>query len=286
LKKAGENFKLNPHYQTIHDERRAGEAEVIAGETYLPRNSGVWIVSAKRQDSDLVESNLKSPGKKAKGRFRVISEKNRTLTLPRFHQALDFLKGRDPDLRRVLSRLGPPPMWKRAPGFPTLVQIILEQQVSLASARAAFHRLLQTVPVLTPEEFLKLDGPTLKQIGFSRQKARYSRHLAESINRGILNLERLKRMDDEQARAELIKIPGIGRWTADIYLLMALRRPNVWPAGDLALVSAVQQVKGLGKPPSLRDLEDLSRIWEPWKAVAARIFWHQYLNAPGKNKKA
>ncbi len=233
----------------------------------------------------MVGSNLKSHGKKINGRSRVASGKNRPLSLPRFHQALDFLKGRDPDLRRVLSRLGPPPLWKRAPGFPTLVQIILEQQVSLASARAAFHRLLQAVPVLTPKEFLKLDEVTLKQIGFSRQKARYCRHLAESIDRGSLNLEGLKRMDDERVRAELIKIPGIGRWTADIYLLMALRRPNVWPAGDLALVSAVQQVKRLGTPPSLQDLEDLSRTWEPWRAVAARVFWHHYLSRQSRNKK-
>lgn len=195
-----------------------------------------------------------------------------------FHQALNILKNRDTDLGKVLSRLGPPPLWKRDPGFLTLVQIILEQQVSLSSARAAFNRLLQAVPVLTPKEFLKLDLKTLKQIGFSRQKAYYCRLLAESIISGSLNLEGLKKMDDDQARIELIKIKGIGRWTADIYLLMALRRPDIWPIGDLALTAAVQQVKGLKARPSLHELEDLSRAWEPWRAVAARIFWHHYLN--------
>ncbi len=208
----------------------------------------------------------------------MISKKIKPLTQPVFNQALNILKNRDTDLGKVLSTLGPPPLWKRDPGFSTLVQIILEQQVSLSSARAAFNRLLQAVPVLTPEEFLKLDLKTLKQIGFSRQKAYYCRHLAESIISGSLNLEGLRKMDDDQARAELIRIKGIGRWTADIYLLMALRRPDIWPIGDLALTAAVQQVKGLKARPSLQELETLSLAWEPWRAVAARIFWHHYLN--------
>ena len=195
-----------------------------------------------------------------------------------FLKALIILKNRDNDLGEILATLGPPPMWKREPGFPTMVQIILEQQVSLSSARAAFHKLMQTVSILNPEEFLKLDGKTLKQIGFSRQKAYYCHHLAESIRSGFLNLGGLSKMEDEQARTELIKIKGIGRWTADIYLLMALRRPDVWPIGDLALATAVQRVKGLRARPSSKEQEILSRAWVPWRAVAARIFWHHYLN--------
>ncbi len=196
-----------------------------------------------------------------------------------FHQALNILKDRDSDLGAVLAALGPPPLWKRDPGFPTLVQIILEQQVSLSSARAAFNKLLQAVPFLSPEEFLNLDGKILKEIGFSRQKAYYCRQLAESINSGSLNLERLRKMEDDQGRAELIKIKGIGPWTADIYLLMALRRPDIWPSGDLALATAVQRVKGLRERPSTQILETLSLVWKPWRAVAARIFWHHYLSA-------
>jgi len=208
----------------------------------------------------------------------MVAKKIKPLTQPLFYQALDVLKDRDTDLGDVLSTLGPPPLWKRDPGFPTLVQIILEQQVSLSSARAAFNRLMQAVPVLTPKEFLKLEAKTLRQIGFSRQKAYYCRHLADAIRSGSLNLDGLKSLEDEQARAELIKITGIGRWTADIYLLIALRRPDVWPIGDLALASAVQRVKGLGARPSPIELDTLSRVWEPWRAVAARIFWHHYLN--------
>jgi DNA-3-methyladenine glycosylase II len=200
------------------------------------------------------------------------------LTQPMFHLALNVLKEKDPDLNDILATLGPPPFWKRDPGFPTLVQIILEQQVSLSSARAAFHKLLQTVSILTPEEFLKINGKTLRQIGFSRQKAHYCHLLAESIKSGFLNLGGLRKMEDEQARAELIKIKGIGRWTADIYLLTALRRSDVWPLGDLALTAAVQRVKRLRVRPSSPEMEALSVIWKPWRAVAARIFWHHYLN--------
>jgi DNA-3-methyladenine glycosylase II len=173
-------------------------------------------------------------------------------------------------------------MWKREPGFQTLVQIILEQQVSLASARAAFDRLLQAVPDLNPAEFLKLDDETLRECGFSRQKTRYCRNLAAAIKEGSLHLDGLETMDDDGARAELLKITGIGRWTADIYLLMALRRPDVWPMGDLALIVSVQRVKGLEEKPSSQVIEALSENWKPWRAVAARICWHHYLSSPSR----
>ena len=203
---------------------------------------------------------------------------NEPLTQTTFDQALTFLSSRDPDLKAVLSTLGPPPMWAREPGFPTLVLIILEQQVSLASARAAYDRLLQAVPVLTPSGFLKLDAETLKKAGFSRQKSRYCRILAGAVADGSFQPELLADMDDANARNELVTLTGIGRWTADIYLLMALRRPDVWPSGDLALCTAVQRVKRLETRPSSEELEALSECWKPWRAVAARIFWHYYLS--------
>lgn len=207
-----------------------------------------------------------------------MSMKIEPLTKLAFDQALSILRDRDPDLRGVLSSFGPPPMWAREPGFPTLVHIILEQQVSLASARAAFDRLRQAITILAPEEFLKLDAETLRQIGFSRQKTRYCRNLANAITEGSLHLEWLEEMDDDIARAELLKITGIGRWTADIYLLMALRRPDIWPIGDLALALAVQRIKRLESRPSSKELEALSESWKPWRAVAARVFWHHYLS--------
>jgi DNA-3-methyladenine glycosylase II len=188
------------------------------------------------------------------------------------------LKERDPDIAGVLSRFGPPPMWRRKAGFESLVNIILEQQVSLASARAAFDRLRLAVPGLTPQTFLNLDAKTLRKIGFSRQKAGYCRNLAEAVSSGRLPLEALERMDDDRVRSELTSISGIGHWTADVYLLMALRRPDVWPIGDLALATAVQQVKRLHERPSSIELAKIGEIWKPWRAVAARVFWHHYLS--------
>jgi DNA-3-methyladenine glycosylase II len=181
-------------------------------------------------------------------------------------------------MERILSELGPPPMWSREPGFPTLIHIILEQQVSLASARAAFQKLLAAAVPLTPQNFLLIDDGALKAIGFSRQKTLYGRDLAASIIEGRLDLDALGEMEDESVRAELLKIKGIGRWTADIYLLMALRRPDIWPVGDLALAVAVQRVKRLAGRPSTDELEAISIPWRPWRAVAARLLWHYYLN--------
>ena len=201
-----------------------------------------------------------------------------------FKRALAVLKSRDKDLKNALDLFGPPPMWIRDPGFASLVQIVLEQQVSLTSARAAFNRLLMAVPVLTPPEFLKLDAERLKQIGFSRQKIRYVRILALAITTGDLDLEGLEKQDDDQIRKELMKWTGIGRWTADIYLLMALRRPDVFPSTDLALISAVQEVKALQSRPTFQELDDLSRQWKPWRAVAARICWHYYLRKRASSK--
>ena len=200
------------------------------------------------------------------------------LTHETFAQGLHALSDEDPDLAAILTRFGPPPMWKREPGFPTLIYIILEQQVSLASAKAAYDRLLEAASPLTPARFLEQDDATLKTIGFSRQKTGYGRHLARAILGGCLDLTALPTMDDTTARSELVKIKGIGPWTADIYLLMALRRPDIWPSDDLALAAATQAVKRLASRPTPHELETLSMGWKPWRAVAARMLWHYYLS--------
>jgi DNA-3-methyladenine glycosylase II len=170
-------------------------------------------------------------------------------------------------------------VWAGSPGFSTLVNIILEQQVSLASARATFDKLRQRVTRLSPRSFLELDGRTLKACGFSRQKTEYCRHLAHSVLDRRLVFKQLETADDSTARAELVKIKGIGPWSADIYLLMVHLRPDVWPSGDLALASAVRQVKGLTSLPSSDEVDRIGLQWRPWRAVAARILWHHYLKA-------
>jgi DNA-3-methyladenine glycosylase II len=178
----------------------------------------------------------------------------------------------------ILEQLGPPPIWRREPGFPALVLIILEQQVSLASARAAYNRLLNICPVLTPKEFLALGDDALHMAGFSRQKTSYCRGLALAIIEGQLELQSLIGKDDDTVRQELISVKGIGAWTADIYLLMALRRPDIWPVLDRALAVAVQRLWKMTQAPSPAELAQMGEDWRPYRAVAARLLWHYYLN--------
>ena len=195
----------------------------------------------------------------------------------RLRVAVDELAARDPDLAAIERRFGVPPLWARRPGFSALLRIILEQQVSLASARAAFERLRGAVDRLTPRAFLALDGPTLRRIGFSRQKADYCRSLAAAIVERRFRPADLAVMEDERAHRALTRLRGVGRWTADIYLLMALGRPDVWPRGDLALAKAAQRVKRLRRLPTDDELEAIASAWRPWRAVAARLLWHDYL---------
>jgi DNA-3-methyladenine glycosylase II len=204
------------------------------------------------------------------------------LTAKSYAEGLEYLAVRDADLARIHAELGTPPEWFREPGFSTLIYIILEQQVSLAAARAVFTRLLALTSPLTPQSFLILDDAQLRAIGFSRQKITYGRNLARSITEGQLKLETFGEMNDAEVKAELVRVKGIGSWTADIYLLMALRRPDAWPVGDLGVVIAVQEIKRLSARPSLLELAAFSELWRPWRAVATRLLWHYYLNRRAK----
>ena len=197
--------------------------------------------------------------------------------------AVDELATRDVDLAGIVARHGPPPLWDREPGFPTLLHIVIEQQVSLASARAAYERLLATVDPLTPRRFLELTDAQLLTIGFSRQKARYGRALAEAIETGTLDLEALEPLDDEAVHLALQSVPGIGPWTSTVYLLMVLLRPDLWPVGDIALAESVGEVKKLGRRPSAAEMAELGEAWRPWRSVAARLFWHDYLTRRGRS---
>ena len=193
-------------------------------------------------------------------------------------EGISYLVKMDTDLAKVIFDLGDPPLWSREPGFPTMIHIILEQQVSLASARAAFIKLEESVGQLTPERFLEFTDGELKGIGFSKQKTLYSRELSKAILKNELDLGELSNLDDTSARNELMKIKGIGPWTADIYLLMALLRPDIWPSGDLALAKAAQKIKNLSSIPSAEVLDEIAVQWKPWRAVAARVLWQYYLN--------
>lgn len=184
----------------------------------------------------------------------------------------------DADLAEVVRRFGPPPLWARRPGFATLVQIVLEQQVSLASAKAVFGRLQTTLGKVTPERVADAGVSTLRDVGFTAQKAGYCNDLAVEIHEGRLDLRAISRSDDARARERLMAIRGVGPWSADIYRLMALRRPDVWPDGDLALAESAKILKRLRKRPSVDRLRRMARAWKPWRSVAARILWHNYLS--------
>jgi len=184
----------------------------------------------------------------------------------------------DPDLARVIGRHGPPPLWGREPGFATLVQIVLEQQVSLASGRAAFARLERAASRVTPARVAAVTERQIRAAGITRQKATYVRGLARSIVSGELDVDAIGLLDDDAAHAELVKLKGIGPWSADIYLLMALGRRDVWPRHDLALASAMREVKRLRSLPTPERQLEIAEGWRPWRAVAARLMWHHYLN--------
>jgi DNA-3-methyladenine glycosylase II len=204
------------------------------------------------------------------------------LTTASLASAVEQLARGDADLAAIVARYGTPPLWDREPGFETLLHIILEQQVSLASARSAFDRLRAVADPLTPTRFLELTDAELLTIGFSRQKARYGRALATVIETGALDLDGLRGLDDDAVKRTLEALPGIGPWTSTIYLLMVLGRPDVWPAGDIALAESVGQVKGLGRRPDPLEMVTLGEAWRPWRSVAARLFWHDYLERRGR----
>lgn len=191
--------------------------------------------------------------------------------------AVDALAGVDDDLAGIVGRHGPPPLWDRPPGFETLVRIILEQQVSIASADAALARVLRTAGTVAPPAILGAGEQALRDAGLTRQKARYLVGLAAYLVDGRLDLEAIEGAGDDEVRAALMSVVGIGRWTADIYLLMALGRPDVWPVGDLALAGAIRRAKGLATLPDARQQQAIAEAWRPNRAVAARLLWHAYL---------
>jgi DNA-3-methyladenine glycosylase II len=201
-----------------------------------------------------------------------------------FAKAVAELCSADSDLAAIVERHGIPEFWARDPGFPTLVLLILEQQVSLASARAAYDRLFTRLGELTPRGVIDSTDEELRADGFSRQKNRYARALAAAVEEGSLDLESVASLDDVGVRTALVALPGIGPWTAEVYLLSALRRPDTWPTGDIALQEGARRAKGLELRPSAEELEKIGDAWRPHRATAARLLWHLYLSENGRRE--
>jgi DNA-3-methyladenine glycosylase II len=188
----------------------------------------------------------------------------------------------EPPFTEILQKAGPPRFRRRRNGFGTLLHIILEQQVSIDAAAAMHKRLVGLCRPLAPQAFLTLDDATLRSCGFSRQKMGYARDLAAAVACGKFDFARLAQSDDEAALAELLAIRGIGRWSAEVYLLFALGRPDIWPAADLGLQVAVGDLLGLGSRPGELELRRRGEAWRPWRSVAACLFWQSYLHARGR----
>ncbi len=195
-----------------------------------------------------------------------------------FHQLCDELAGRDASFTGIISAYGYPPFWGRPNTFESLVHIILEQQVSLASALAALQKLKDKIGIASAENLLILSDEELKACYFSRQKTIYARDLARNILNGNLVLEGLETLPDEQIRQKLTAVKGIGNWTTDVYLMFILHRTDVFPVGDLAAVNALKKLKNLPKETSKERLLQIAEAWKPFRTIATMLLWHEYLS--------
>jgi DNA-3-methyladenine glycosylase II len=197
-----------------------------------------------------------------------------------YQSICDELASKDPDLQKIIDDLGYPNFWSRTNSFESLVHIILEQQVSLASANSALNKLKESVQEITPTRILLLTDEEMRACYVSRQKNAYIRYLAEAILSGQINLEEFTYLPDDEIRAKLVALKGIGNWTVDVYLISALHRADIFPIGDLAAVNALKRVKGLPKETPSNQLMSIIDNWKPYRTLAAKLLWHYYLTSP------
>ena len=198
-----------------------------------------------------------------------------------FNLFCDTLAKRDKDLRNIIKQHGYPPMWTRPATFQTLILTILEQQVSLASAYAAFKKLKEKIGYVTPQKILSLTDEELRSCYFSRQKMIYARELAKAIQSKQLRLKKFSNAHEEEIRIELKKIKGIGDWTVDVYLMHALQRSDLFPLGDIALVNSLKEVKNLNGHTTRDDMLAIAELWRPYRTIASMILWHSYIQRRG-----
>lgn len=235
-----------------------------------------WVVS---DNHELGDTDSRTLGPIAIGRLMPVVDR---LDADTFELGAHLLASEDENLARLVASWGLPLFWQREPGFPTLVLLILEQQVSLESGAAMYRRLHAETGRITPESLLETGPVRIREIGVTRQKTGYLMELARQIVASELDLVALETDPVEKARTRLIQIKGIGPWTADAYLLSAGRRPDMWPVGDRALQVGVGEALGMGGIPSESELEILGESWRPIRAVAARLIWHAYLSERGR----
>lgn len=205
-----------------------------------------------------------------------------TFSTNNFHDICDNLAARDPDLAHIIETYGYPPFWDRPNTYETLVQIILEQQVSLASAKATLEKLRSKINYITPENVITLTDEELRACYFSRQKTSYVRALTKEILAGHLVISELESMPDDKIRQKLIQLKGIGHWTVDVYLILVLHRMDFFPFGDIAAVNALKQLKKLPKDTPHEVLLNIVGNWQPYRTAATMLLWHHYLSLRGR----
>lgn len=216
-------------------------------------------------------------------RARGISRQVTTLDEPALARAVRTLARVEPRFARIVKRHGPPPLWPREPGFETLALLMLEQQVSLAQARAMYARIANATCHVTPANVATLGEAGMRALGVTRQKSAYLAALAAQLEGKALDLDAIAILPDVDAAAALDALHGVGPWTAQCYLLFALRRSDVFPTADLALLEAVRQLWKLRERPSPEALARRARAWSPHRAAAARLLWHHYLSERGRS---
>ena len=198
-----------------------------------------------------------------------------------FTRLCNKLAKKDKELRSIIRQHGYPPMWTRPASFQSLILFILEQQVSLASAYAAFKKLKEKIGFVTPSKILLLTDADLRACYFSRQKIIYARELATAVQSKKLILKKLAGQHDDKVRHELKKIKGIGDWTVDVYLMHSLQRTDLFPLGDIALVNSLKEVKRLHPFTSKERLLKIAEPWRPYRTIASMILWHAYIRKRG-----
>ncbi len=204
---------------------------------------------------------------------------------PNFRYLCDELAANDTELWVIIATYGYPPMWSRPNTFETLVHIILEQQVSLASALSALNKLKERVQELTPARLLLLTDEEMRACYCSRQKSGYIKFLAEALLSGQINLAEMEHLNDDKVRAKLITLRGIGNWTIDVYLMFVLQRANIFPIGDLAAVNALKRVKRLPMGTTKEQLMAIASEWQPYRTIATMMLWHWYLSELAARRK-
>jgi DNA-3-methyladenine glycosylase II len=281
-----------------------GEEVVATGSLRARRGDVVVFAHPDRDDFWLIKRVARPPGSIPEGHLWVVSDNTEATTADsrtfgsirdedvlvvvdrfddtRFEEACHLLAGEDAALAEAIERYGVPTFWHREPGIKSLALLILEQQVSLESGAAVYRRLDQATGGISAGSLLDLGIEGMRDIGTTRQKASYLKGLAESIEGGRFDIDQLGHIPWQEARERLISLKGIGPWTADAYLLSALRIPDMWPIGDRALQVGVGELLGMNSSPSEKDLELIGEPWRPIRAAAARIIWNSYLAVRGR----